>query len=221
MPRFAGYNILIYLIANIGGNTLRRSQGEPATSLPQYKQNASPTLVDVAPNSSSPGPTLQPNPHCPSETPPPRLKINDADISISYLKGTGPGGQKINKTNSAVQIIHRPSGVVVKCQATRSQSQNAKIARSLLADKVEAQEKGDKSRVAIKAAAAKKKKARGSIGSLVRGGKVVEEEEDEVEIIWDEDVKEDVKGDVKEEKSTEATSEVGDESKSSSGDKAV
>jgi protein subunit release factor B len=122
-----------------------------------------------------------------------------------------------------VQIIHRPSGVVVKCQATRSQSQNAKIARSLLADKIEAQEKGDKSRVAIKAAAAKKKKAskmkktRRKYRELAEGEKVIEEEEDEVEIIWDEDVKEDVKEDAKEE-STEATSEVGDESKSSSGD---
>lgn len=47
----------------------------------------------------------------------------------------------------------------MKCQATRSRSQNEKIARSLLADKVEAQEKGDQSRVAIKAEAARKKKA--------------------------------------------------------------
>ncbi|KAJ5438915.1 peptide chain release factor-like protein [Penicillium daleae] len=114
---------------------------------------------------------------------PARLKLNDADLTISYLKGTGPGGQKIvrsqrnliyalqntpkvtpltnfqNKTNSAVQIIHGPSGIVVKCQATRSRSQNEKIARSLLADKVEAQEKGDQSRVALKAEAARKKKA--------------------------------------------------------------
>lgn len=64
-----------------------------------------------------------------------------------------------NKTNSAVQIIHKPSGVVVKCQATRSRSQNEKIARQLLADKVEAREKGDQSRVALKAEAARKKKA--------------------------------------------------------------
>lgn len=47
----------------------------------------------------------------------------------------------------------------MKCQATRSRSQNEKIARSLLADKVEAQEKGDQSRVALKAEAARKKKA--------------------------------------------------------------
>lgn len=64
-----------------------------------------------------------------------------------------------NKTNSAVQIIHKPSGVVVKCQATRSQSQNEKIARQLLADKVEAREKGEDSRAAMKAEAARKKKA--------------------------------------------------------------
>ncbi|KAJ5757430.1 uncharacterized protein N7511_006124 [Penicillium nucicola] len=98
-------------------------------------------------------------PTTPAKALPPRLKINDADLTISYLKGTGPGGQKINKTNSACQISHKPSGVVIKCQATRSRAQNEKIARSLLADRVEAKLKGDQSRVAIKAAAAKKKKA--------------------------------------------------------------
>lgn len=64
-----------------------------------------------------------------------------------------------NKTNSAVQIIHKPTGIVVKCQATRSRSQNQKMARRLLADKIEQQEKGDQSRVALKAEAGRKKKA--------------------------------------------------------------
>ncbi|KKK14291.1 hypothetical protein P175DRAFT_0518215 [Aspergillus ochraceoroseus IBT 24754] len=90
---------------------------------------------------------------------PPRLKIEDADLTISYLKGTGPGGQKINKTNSAVQLIHKPTGIVVKSQATRSRSQNEKIARHLLADKVEQLLKGDESRVSIKAERERKKKA--------------------------------------------------------------
>ncbi|KAJ5242112.1 peptide chain release factor-like protein [Penicillium citrinum] len=90
---------------------------------------------------------------------PPRLKLLDSDLSISYLKGTGPGGQKINKTNSAVQIIHKPTGIVIKSQATRSQSQNEKIARSLLADRVEEHLFGESSRVALKAEVAKKKKA--------------------------------------------------------------
>ncbi|OJJ81891.1 peptide chain release factor family protein, partial [Aspergillus glaucus CBS 516.65] len=90
---------------------------------------------------------------------PPRLKISDADLIIYYLKGTGPGGQKINKTNSAVQLIHKPTGIVVKSQATRSRSQNEKIAKQLLSDRVEDLEKGDQSRTAIKAERAKKKKA--------------------------------------------------------------
>ncbi|KAJ6134147.1 peptide chain release factor-like protein [Penicillium sp. IBT 18751x] len=106
-----------------------------------------------------PSRTFTQTPVHPEKPLPARLKLNDADLTVSYLKGTGPGGQKINKTNSAVQITHGPSGIVIKCQATRSRSQNEKIARSLLADRVEAREKGDKSRVALKAEAAKKKKA--------------------------------------------------------------
>lgn len=58
-----------------------------------------------------------------------------------------------------MQIIHKPSGIVIKCQATRSRSQNEKYARQLLADRVEAREKGDSSRIALKAEAARKKKA--------------------------------------------------------------
>ncbi|KAJ5092373.1 RF-1 domain-containing protein [Penicillium alfredii] len=95
----------------------------------------------------------------PAKPLPPRITIHDADITVAYLKGTGPGGQKINKTNSAVQIIHKPTGIVVKCQATRSRSQNEKVARQLLADRIEQQERGDQSRVAMKAEAAHKKKA--------------------------------------------------------------
>ncbi|CRG86245.1 peptidyl-tRNA hydrolase domain protein [Talaromyces islandicus] len=90
---------------------------------------------------------------------PPRPKLDDADITGTYLKGSGPGGQKINKTNSAVQLIHKPTGIVVKSQATRSRSQNQKIARELLAAKVEEQEKGEDSREAIKAAIKRKRKA--------------------------------------------------------------
>ncbi|KAL4818282.1 RF-1 domain-containing protein [Aspergillus spinulosporus] len=90
---------------------------------------------------------------------PPRIKLDDADITIAYLKGTGPGGQKINKTNSAVQLIHKPTGIVVKSQATRSRSQNEKYARQILADKVEQFLKGDQSRLALKAERERKKKA--------------------------------------------------------------
>ncbi|KAL8958513.1 MAG: hypothetical protein Q9193_004448, partial [Seirophora villosa] len=64
-----------------------------------------------------------------------------------------------NKTSSAVQLKHVPTGVVVKSQATRSRSQNRSIARRLLADKLEDVEKGPGSRTALKTEIKRKKKA--------------------------------------------------------------
>lgn len=90
---------------------------------------------------------------------PPRPKLPDHEIKETYLKGSGPGGQKINKTNSAAQLTHIPTGIVVKCQATRSRSQNYTIARRLLAEKVELLCKGDESRT-VKVAERKSKKKR-------------------------------------------------------------
>lgn len=55
-----------------------------------------------------------------------------------------------NKSACAVQLKHIPSGIIVRCQATRSQTQNRKLARQLLADKIEEKEKGSASRVARK-----------------------------------------------------------------------
>ncbi|KAF2097444.1 hypothetical protein NA57DRAFT_58031 [Rhizodiscina lignyota] len=98
--------------------------------------------------------------HRPAAKPlPPRIQVQDEDIEENFLKGTGPGGQKINKTNSAVQLKHLPSGLVVKCQETRSRSQNRKIARRILGERLEEIEKGDQSRTALKRQAAAKKKA--------------------------------------------------------------
>lgn len=67
-----------------------------------------------------------------------------------------------NKTNSAVQITHLPTGVVVKSQATRSRSQNHKIAKQILAEKIELLQKGDESRAAKKIEVKSKRKASAS-----------------------------------------------------------
>jgi peptide chain release factor len=81
---------------------------------------------------------------------PPRVAIPDSEIKHVFILGSGPGGQVINKTSSAAQLTHLPTGIVVKSQATRSRSQNYKIARRLLADKVDEHLNGDQSRVKIK-----------------------------------------------------------------------
>lgn len=64
-----------------------------------------------------------------------------------------------NKTSSACQITHLPTGTVVKSQATRSKSQNYTIARRILAEKVDLLQKGDESRVVKQAERAAKRKA--------------------------------------------------------------
>ncbi|KAH6684099.1 RF-1 domain-containing protein [Halenospora varia] len=86
--------------------------------------------------------------------PPPESEFTEA-----FLKGTGPGGQKINKTSSAVQLKHIPTGIVLKVQEHRSRSQNRKLARQMLAERIEVLEKGDKSRVAVVGETKKKRKS--------------------------------------------------------------
>ncbi|KAI9718885.1 MAG: hypothetical protein M1812_003769 [Candelaria pacifica] len=90
---------------------------------------------------------------------PPRPSVNEDDLEEAFLRGSGPGGQKINKTSCAVQLKHLPTGIVVKSQETRSRSQNRKIARRLLAAKLEVIEKGPESRTAVLAEVKKRKKA--------------------------------------------------------------
>lgn len=123
---------------------------------------------------------------------PPRPTILESDITEAFLKGTGPGGQKINKTSSAVQLKHLPTGLVIKCQETRSRSQNRKIARRILAERIELMTMGDQSRAALKAErdkkkkASKNKKARRKYRKL-EDGKEVEPQDDEFNEARDQD----------------------------------
>lgn len=67
-----------------------------------------------------------------------RLKIRKDDIEEKFIRSSGKGGQKVNKTSSCVYLKHRPTGIEVKCQKERSQSLNRFLARRILADKIEA-----------------------------------------------------------------------------------
>lgn len=67
-----------------------------------------------------------------------KLRIRDEDLEEEFIRGSGPGGQKINKTSSTVVLRHLPSGVEVRCQRERSQVMNRYWARMELCDRLEA-----------------------------------------------------------------------------------
>jgi len=73
------------------------------------------------------------------------LGIKEADIIEEFVRSSGPGGQNVNKTSTCVYLKHVPTGVEVKCQASRSQSLNRFLARQVLANKIENMVLGRKS----------------------------------------------------------------------------
>lgn len=64
------------------------------------------------------------------------VDIRDVDLEISTCCAGGPGGQHVNKTQSVIRLVHKPTGIIVRCQSQRSQIQNRKMAIQLLIQKL-------------------------------------------------------------------------------------
>jgi protein subunit release factor B len=104
----------------------------------------------------------------PVDLPPPSLALaaelglNPEDVEEQFTRGTGKGGQKMNKTSSVVHLKHRPTGIEVKVQRHREQSKNRLSAWKLLVLKLEEQVKGKESKRAKAIFKIKKQKQRRS-----------------------------------------------------------
>jgi protein subunit release factor B len=66
------------------------------------------------------------------------LGVRLADVEERFVRGAGPGGQKINKTSSTVWLRHGPTGLEVRCQRERSQAVNREVAWTELCEKLKA-----------------------------------------------------------------------------------
>jgi protein subunit release factor B len=70
------------------------------------------------------------------------LNVCEDDIEETFIRASGPGGQKTNKTSSCVSLRHIPTNTIVKCQQERSQALNRFLARRQLLDQIERMQKG-------------------------------------------------------------------------------
>ncbi len=74
------------------------------------------------------------------------LGIDESELKETFVRGSGPGGQKINKTSVCVQLVHSPSGFQIKCQKTRSQALNRYYAKLALCEELESRNSNEKSK---------------------------------------------------------------------------
>ncbi len=100
-----------------------------------------------------------------ADSPKESAKLNMRDIEVTTCRGSGPGGQHRNKTETAVQVKHKPTGLIVRCESERSQGQNKDSALSLLFARLQAAQ-------SAKQVASERQQRREMIGSGERSDKI-------------------------------------------------
>jgi len=91
-----------------------------------------------------------------------RLGVREQDLVERFVRSRGPGGQNVNKTSTCVVLHHRPSGLRVRCQETRSQALNRFLARRRLADAIERRLRGAAAEETARAEKVRRQKRRRS-----------------------------------------------------------
>jgi protein subunit release factor A len=86
------------------------------------------------------------------------IEIKESDLKIEFYRGSGPGGQHRNVTDSAVRIRHLPTGIVAQASENRSQARNREMAMKRLAEALARRERRIKKRVPTKVPSGEKKK---------------------------------------------------------------
>ena len=96
------------------------------------------------------------------------MGLHEAEVDEQFVRGSGPGGQKINKTSSTVWLRHRPTGIEVRCQRERSQAANRELAWRELCEKLEARQRAAASAVIAAREAERRRTRQKSHGQKLR-----------------------------------------------------
>ena len=97
-----------------------------------------------------------------------RLGVHKNDLEEKFVRGSGKGGQKVNKTNNCVCLVHRPTGLVIKCHREREREINRFLARRALCDELDHRLNGAPSPKQMEAMRARKR------GSLLKNISIVQ-----------------------------------------------